>query len=730
MTLPIVKRYVIALDQYKWVGLATFTVAVGVSGIIAMQPAEQPNYEATGQLQFVGPPITFSNIGSNIQNQAKERTLDMFRTSRVVEAAGKKVRINPRRLLRAKINTKKMTVSYEEANKEKAIGAVNALMEEMVEESRLINTAGLREIMQEVQKRLPEALKELKEVEQDLEDFKRKEEALLLTSRARALPAAIAGSQQQQRQIELQLEGVNAQTQSLEQQLGLNADQAYVAQALAADPIIAQLRVQLFQIESELERLLLDYREEYPPIVELRRQKQVVEQQLEERASEVLGGNGIAAPLIRVDRIRVDSSLDPARQQLAGALISLQTQREQLQRQLESVQKTERELRREYATIPNMQLELARLEQQVAFKKATYDKMQGTLADARVAEAETTSSLTIASAAYANDVEVVEKNMPLMLAIGGLGGIVVGAGLIFVLGMLSGKFYSWQEVKGSLQEKDVPLLGVLPDVMVFDPDTEEMPLLMDRSSPYLEFYEKLRVSLRRLGDKPVKMVLLSSAGRGEGKTFCAYNMAIAAARSGKRTLLIEADLRSPSQVRSLSIVPNSSSATTEPLRYYAKPSDCIRLVPEVENLYVIPSPGLVAKPAVVLESSEMQRLLAHVRHRFDLVIVDSPALSANNDALTLEPYTDGIILIARPYYTISGMLAEAIEQLTASDDEDESTAQSGPRLLGAIVNGADIAVNIPLEVDEVLEIPYEVLSDGAIESEMEPVSQIESHVRS
>ena len=713
---PIVKRYLIALDKYKWVGFATLVVGLGVSGVMAMQPVETPTYKAVGELGYVFAPINFSP--STPKLDPEETSLRNFWTVRVIEEVAKKVSINPRKIKGAKIDPKKMQVSYGDTNREKAVAAVNAIMAEMIQESRLMNTAGLRALIEEVEKRMPEALEELQEAEEKFEELKKEQGALLLNSRANALPGAIASSQQQQRDLQLRLEGVNAQINSIQERLGLDADQAYVAQALAADPLIGQLRTQLFQVEAELERLLLDYREQYPPVQELRRQKQIIEQQLEQRAGEVLGGNGVAAPLQQVDRIRVDSSLDPARQQLASTLISLETQKKELQRLLETSQRTERELRQEFLTIPNFELELDRLAKDFQFKKAVYDQMQDTLAKAELAEAEIISNLRVAGAAYAEDVEVPEKNMALMLAVGGLGGIVVGAGLIFVLGMLSGKFYSWEEIKGSLQGKDVPLLGVLPEVMVYELQGEEMPLLLDRDSPYLESYEKLRVSVRRLGrKKPAKVLVLTSPGKNEGKSFSAYNMAIASARAGKRTLLIEGDLRSPSQVHSLGLVPDPNSAA-EPLRYYGNLSDCIRLVPGVENLYVIPSPGPIRRPAAILESSEMQRLFAEVRHRFDLVAIDAPALSANNDAITLEPLADGIILVARPDYTVSGMLAEAIEQLTGSDEEEEESSKSGPRLLGAIINCADIPLAGEPELQQ-LELPYPGSNGRALESQEE-----------
>ena len=701
MAIPIIQRYLIALRLYKWVGVATFTLALGVSGIVALQPVPKPKYTIVGKLINIRPPVFFSETGSTIQEKATAVSTDMLLNDEVRQAVAENVLVDSKKLIEAKLvfKTKEniYAASYEDTDLERAVRVVDVMMIEIVKQSRKINATYQKTIIDEVKKRLPAAIEELRNAQQELQKFEREEEALLITSRASALPGEIASSRQQQTQLNLELEGVEAQINSLENQLGLTADQAYVARALAADPIIANLRVQLYQVENELDKLLLDFTEQYPPVVELRRQKQVAEQQLQQRAAEVLGGNGIAAPLRQVDQIRVDASLDPTRQQLAEALITLKAQKEQLQRQLQTTIETEEKLEFEYKNIPNKQLKLTQLQEEVAVKKSRLDKMRATLEDAEAAEAEITSSLAISQKAYlAKKDEPGEKSMPFMMAVGGLAGIVLGGGLIFVLGMLSGKFYSWEEIKTALNEKEVPLLGLLPDVMLFDSnmELERMPLLLERNSPYLEFYEKLRTNLHRQGSQPPKVLVLSSGVKGEGKTFCAYNLAIAAARAGKRTLIIEADLRSPSEAESLNIIPHPYSYL-EPLHYYGDINDCIRQVPEIENLYMIPSPGVIKQPGGIIESSEMQRLLSDVRYRFDFVILDAPCMTQNNDAFILEPHTDGMIIVARPHYTISGMLTEVIEELT--NDEEDEESQSGPKFLGVVVNGANIPVVFPLE---------------------------------
>ena len=393
MTLSVVKRYLIAFDQYKWVGLATLVATVGVSGVVALQPGQTPVYVAVGTLAYRRPTVIFSSTTTKIQQEGQEITKDTLLDETLIEAVAKKL-IKPEEKLNKEEADKKIQalakklkddvqvkmptktndpsaliqVSYKNSVPQKAETVAEELMKEMVKRSKTLNTSRLRETIAQINKRLPKVTQELRETEKKLETYEKREGTSILAAQSGVLPQAIINIEQQQRQLRLQLGGIEAQIKSLQDRLGLSVEQAYVAQALSADPIIAQLRVQLFSLESQLKILRSDLQEEHPKIVELLKQKQAFEQQLQQRQSEVLGGNGVAAPLRSADRIRVDSSLDPARQQLAQNLIALQTQQDMVSQQLKGIEKTEQQLRREYGRIPNKQLEQARLAQQVALK--------------------------------------------------------------------------------------------------------------------------------------------------------------------------------------------------------------------------------------------------------------------------------------------------------------------------------------------------------------------------
>ncbi|PMB26151.1 lipopolysaccharide biosynthesis [Fischerella thermalis CCMEE 5198] len=696
MTPPIVKRYLIAFEKYKWMGLASFTLVVVGSTVVAMQPEPPASYIAEAALTYSSPPVLFSVTGGEIQQQGQELTQETLLSDQIVEAVATKVNVKPKQIgqnvaLSVPAKSKPgeepastlIEIKYKDSNEKRAKETVQLLMEAMIKLSGEINTRRLNAIIKKINERSPEIKQDLHLAEKKLEQYDRIEGPALLAAENGSLLAAITSSQSQQRQIQLTLSGVNAQIRSLQKKLGLNSNEAYVSSALSADPIIANLRSQIYQVESQMGVLAKQgARPELPQMVQLQRQQDAYEQLLQQRAVEVVGGGGAAAPLAgSIIDIRSQSNLDPARQQLANQLVALQTQYETLQQQLISLRQDEERLRQMYALIPNKQLERSRLEQEVTLKKAIYDKMQAKLIDAQAAEAETVSSLSVAKVPVVTADIKPPKSVPTTLAVGGFLGLIVGGGVIFLLGSLEGTFKTKEDIRNSLKQREVALLGELPLMPVEDLSADEVPTILSVYSPYLEYYEKFRSNLRRLGGKNLKVILITSVSSSEGKTVSAYNLGIASARAGKRTLIIETDLRSPSRSPSLKVTIDPN-ANIEPLRYYGSLSECIRLVPDIENLYIVPSVGPVSQPAAILESSELRRLIEDARERYDLVIIDTNPISLSNDALLIQPYSDGIILVTRPHYTQENMLGEVVDELVELE----------LGLVGAIINGADISV--------------------------------------
>ncbi|MGI8935784.1 MAG: GumC family protein, partial [Phormidesmis sp.] len=533
----------------------------------------------------------------------------------------------------------------------------------------------------ELDKRLPAIESDLRKTEEDLEAYDRIEGPAIQASIDGSLLSGITGSQQEQRNNLITLAGIDAQMRSIQSQLGMTPDQAYASSALSADPLVAQLRAQIS--EAETQRALLrsqGRRDSFPAVEELNNNLATYQQLLQQRASEVLRGDGNVAPIPS----GTQTNLDPARAALANQLVALDTQRDALLSQQQVLGQSAQALRQQYADLPNKQLERNRLEQQVALRRALYDRLQASRVDAEAAAAETVSSLTVSNPPFTVPNEQDRPAPIVILLAGALTGLIAGGGVVYLLDMLDGTVRTAEELEEMLQDQEVPMLGIIPAMKTRS--ARAVPILVQPDSIYHNSYERLLSRLRLVGNEESsigpRMIVLTSTRSQEGKSVSAYNLAIASARAGRRTLLVEADLRSGSkaEILGLGIDPQT---ILEPLRYYSgQVGNNAQMISQVENLYVCPSPGPQSQPAGILESSEMQRFLKDARSRFDMVVLDTPSLTRCDDALLLEEQTDGIVLVTRPGITEKAVLATALEELELSDEV---------RLLGAVINAVSMS---------------------------------------
>jgi uncharacterized protein involved in exopolysaccharide biosynthesis len=288
MALPIVKRFLISLDQNKFVGIFVFLVCLGGSAIFALLPdPEKPPtfYRAVGQLAYRVPPPAFTSTGTQLQEQGRAIDRDLLLSPRVLINTAKKLQFNQEQLVKIRDQDLKITFPGEAEGKNnsdqpqeilleltadsraKAELILETLMKEMVEYSRWINTSQLRARIEALGVRLNEVQKDLTRAEEKFYRYISSQGSDLLAIQDGSLFTAITSSQQQQREIRLELQGIQGQINSLSKQLDLTPDQAYTSSALSADPIIASIRAQILGTEAQLERLQKDLRPEHPTVV-------------------------------------------------------------------------------------------------------------------------------------------------------------------------------------------------------------------------------------------------------------------------------------------------------------------------------------------------------------------------------------------------------------------------------------------------------------------------------
>ena len=166
----------------------------------------------------------------------------------------------------------------------------------------------------------------------------------------------------------------------------------------------------------------------------------------------------------------------------------------------------------------------------------------------------------------------------------------------------------------------------------------------------LESYAKLRMNLLySLVGKKSRSVVITSAICGEGKSTVAANLAVSCAQGGKKTLLIEGDLRRACQ-RDIFQYDKHSKGLSEILAGESSLQNCI-LRNVRENLDILPAGAFPPNPAELLASDTMQKLLEEIEGMYDLVLLDMPPINIVSDPLALSTQVAGCLFVIRQNYS-------------------------------------------------------------------------------
>jgi len=208
-------------------------------------------------------------------------------------------------------------------------------------------------------------------------------------------------------------------------------------------------------------------------------------------------------------------------------------------------------------------------------------------------------------------------------------------------------------------------------------EPSRLVVLDDPRSFPAESYRVLRTNLHYANpDDPIRRLLVTSAGEGEGKSTTISNLAVCFAQADRAVLLIDADLRRPviNTFFRLPATPGLSS-------YLAGDSllDAIIQKTAVPNLSIIASGPTPPNPAELVGSRRMRELLDAVGERFDMVLIDSPPLLAVSDASAIVPMVNGVLLVVG-----SGLAA----RLALRRAKEAVQAVQG-RIVGAVLNRFD-----------------------------------------
>jgi polysaccharide biosynthesis transport protein len=258
------------------------------------------------------------------------------------------------------------------------------------------------------------------------------------------------------------------------------------------------------------------------------------------------------------------------------------------------------------------------------------------------------------------------------------GGSLLALGLAFFRDYMDRAVTTPEEVTAAL---GLPCLGLVPRLP--GRKTEDPPLLSGKRLPavFLEAFRAVRTNvLFASTDEAVRTILITSTGPGEGKTTVACNLAVSLAQTGRRVLIVDADMRKP-RVHAM-LRQSQGPGLSEAIRDGWTADQCA-VGTSVPNLWLVPAGAIPPNPSDLLSSERCREFIGSLAEFFDWIIIDSPPVMAVTDASLIAHLAAGVLFVVAAERTKGPAAANALKQLDGAN----------ARFVGAVLNGVNFKRN-------------------------------------
>jgi succinoglycan biosynthesis transport protein ExoP len=255
--------------------------------------------------------------------------------------------------------------------------------------------------------------------------------------------------------------------------------------------------------------------------------------------------------------------------------------------------------------------------------------------------------------------------------LGGMAGLILALSFVILREMTDDTIKSSEEVEGLLGAK---VIGYIME-MKNKRNGEGIFVKIAPRSPVAEAFRVLRANLEFSGrEKPVKTIVVTSGGPADGKTTVIVNLATILSQSGKKVILVDADLRRPSVHRYVGIS-NAAGLSDLINGKKANVEDYVQKLEKIPNLSVLPSGALPSNPTDLLGSQKMKDLLSTLSNAYDYVVIDSSPMMVADPQVLLSQ-ADAALLVLVPGQTRKEVVRAVREQIQ----------HTGAPLLGVVFN--------------------------------------------
>ena len=503
---------------------------------------------------------------------------------------------------------------------------------------------------------------ELNEVENSLSEFQKKEEIYGLDGNSELLLKQLT-------LIESDYYSNKAQENILEERKKYLYNELTEEEKLLTERVMNTINERLFALKSEIAQRESDListialqGEDHQAVMAGRKTLDKLKETLKEQTNLLISqGVSIGDPI-------------EYRQTLMDTILVIEASQALLASKSKELKKLVGKYESELSVLPDKALTFSRLERERSILSETYALMMQKREEAKISEASQLGKIRVVDLAYPDIIPVKPKKMSILILF-----LLMGVGLGSLLSFLKEYLDNTIKTLHEIERFDLEILAMIPTIGIDygnhknrnrEPNKKlERRLITyeDAKSPVSEAYRTLRTNLiYRFPDSDNgHTILFSSPGPGEGKTTSIANLAITFANLGKKTLLVDTDLRKP--VMHNVFKQNQSPGLTDYLLDSNSDIDQLVKNTDTENLSIITSGSVPPYPSELLGSGNMEGFINYLKSKWDVVLFDLPPLMAVTDAYVMLKHMDHFVLVVRSGVTQKGALKRCMTYLRMSN---------------------------------------------------------------
>ncbi|MBD2451213.1 polysaccharide biosynthesis tyrosine autokinase [Nostoc sp. FACHB-152] len=573
------------------------------------------------------------------------------------------------------VGTDGLNVSYTSKDPNLAKQIVNQVMKSYIDNNILANKGEAIAAGNFIDKQLPTAKIYLEQAQNELLRFKRQNKVVDLQEETTGLVKNVLALDGQINDVSSQLAEATTKEQQISGQIKQPINKALDISSLSQAAGVQEVISELQKIQTQLKIQQTRYTDANPIISSLKNQEAALQSLLQERIKEHLGYS------IPIEPTKLQ--LGERKRDLPVELEDVQTQRLTLAQKIQFLTNLKNSYNQRLSIIPNLEKIQSELEQKVSLAQKNYENLWLKSREIKIVQNQAIGNARILEYAQVENSLSAFKTQGLIVVVAIFGGLLIGVAVAFVVDIIDRRVKTVKEAEGLFNytllglipnfansrnsQLDIRAEGVFPDVIV-----ETYP-----RSIIHEAFGMLQANLKFSSlDKKVRTIAVTSSLAGEGKSEVAANLAALMAQTGLRVLLVDADLRRPSQHHIWNLI-NSIGLSNVVVDEVRLQQAVQRVAP---NLSVLTSGVIPPNPLAIIDSKAMRTLIAHLSREYDYIIIDTPPLLGNAEGLVLSNIADGVLVLARIGVVDSTSITTAKTLLSRSE----------ANVLGLVANDVEI----------------------------------------